>query len=241
MFYPASATIADNHPDLAKTVVSLDDYLHSLADVPISVDTTADLLDEDADVLARLFRLYQDQGVLSPVSRWLCPNDLDVLQPDEDGTLWCEICETAYDLDAALELVGYEVCQPGRPQAVAPARSAPHSHALIVGVGGYRELPRLATTVRDAVAVAEFLSSPTGAGYAKANVHLLLEQQADALRTSASPWSGWRVTPHPPTRWSSTSPATASGDSAGLSRASTCVLSIRRCTICGPLRSIPAT
>ena len=45
-------------------------------------------------------------------------------------------------------------------------------------MGGYRDLPQLATTVRDAATLAEFFASPSGAGFAPANVGLLLEDQA---------------------------------------------------------------
>ena len=65
----------------------------------------------------------------------------------------------------------------GQPQT-ASRRSTQRGHALIVGVGGYRDLPQLATTVRDAATLAEFFGSPSGAGFAPANVGLLLEDQA---------------------------------------------------------------
>jgi hypothetical protein len=196
MFYPASAAIAERHPDLAGLVASLDEFLHSLADLPINIDTIADLLDEDADVLARLFRLYQDQGVLVAQSILQCPNDMDVLQVDEDGALWCELCETTYDRDTCLESLVYQVRQPAWLQQQADTRTSPHSHALIIGVNGYRELPQLATPVGDATALAEFLASPTGAGFAPAHVRLLLEQQATRPEISlALEWLARSTTP----------------------------------------------
>ena len=45
----------------------------------------------DPDTLARLFRLYEAEGTLTPVVQRLCPDDLDALQPDAEGGLWCEI------------------------------------------------------------------------------------------------------------------------------------------------------
>ena len=216
MFFPASTIIAKHHPDLVGLIDTLDAHLHSLVDVPIRIDATADMLNVDPDTLARLFRIYEAEGTLTPVVLQLCPDDLDALQPDAEGGLWCEICETHFDADTCIEVDAYLVQQaPDRPastprdenrrgsvgpsgrlrtdrperselfsrQAAGQPQTASHrnnqrGHALIVGVGGYRDLPPLATTVRDAANLAEFFASPSGAGFAPANVGLLLEDQA---------------------------------------------------------------
>lgn len=180
MYFPVSSTIAKQHPDLVKLVSALDAHLQRLAGVPIRIDATAEMLNADPDTLARLFHLYETHGVLAPELLQLCPNDLDPLQADEDGGLWCEICETSFDRHTLLEAQAYRV----QPVAQAPAPAAPlattasRDHALFVGVGGYPSLPPLATAVRDAATLAEFFGSPAGAGFAPAQVGLLLDGQA---------------------------------------------------------------
>ena len=82
MFFPASSTIAKHHPDLVELIAALDAHMHSLVDVPVRIDATADMLDVDPDTLARLFRIYEAEGMLTPVVLQLCPDDLDALQPD---------------------------------------------------------------------------------------------------------------------------------------------------------------
>ena len=116
MFFPASTIIAKHHPDLVGLIDTLDAHLHSLVDVPIRIDATADMLDVDPDTLARLFRIYEAEGTLTPVVLQLCPDDLDALQPDAEGGLWCEICETHFDAGTCIEVEAYLVQQaPGRP------------------------------------------------------------------------------------------------------------------------------
>ena len=116
MFFPASTIIAKHHPDLVGLIDTLDAHLHSLVDVPIRIDATADMLNVDPDTLARLFRIYEAEGTLTPVVLQLCPDDLDALQPDESGGLWCEICERQFDGDTCIEVDAYLVQQAlGRP------------------------------------------------------------------------------------------------------------------------------
>lgn len=200
MYFRASSTIARQHPDLVTLVDALDTRLAKLAGVPLRSDAVAELLDADPDTLARLFHLYQAQGVLAPVMLQLCPTCLDPLEAGEDGRFRCGICEASFDGNTCLEVEAFQVVQaPGAEPT--PARSgrkaaSGRSHALVIGVGSYPDLPHLATTVHDAADLAEFFGNPAGAGFPPANVGLLLDQQAtrssislalEELVTSAKP------------------------------------------------------
>jgi hypothetical protein len=96
MFYPESDTIAADHPDLADQIHSVDRYLYEFGEQPFRLEPTADLLETKPRALERLLRLYEAHGVVERVEIFICPQDGELLEPNEESSLWCDVCETDY-------------------------------------------------------------------------------------------------------------------------------------------------
>lgn len=136
MSFPASDSIAADHPDLAEAVRTLDAHLARLGPEPFLPDRIADHVDLDPGLLLRLLHLYEICGAVEPVDGWLCPRDGSWLEPGEDGMLWCDVCteqynpdefecEAAYRLVAALPLPSG---QPGPRSAIRDLLLAAFTH-----------------------------------------------------------------------------------------------------------------
>lgn len=99
MYYPASATLAAQHPDLAQDFARIDAYLADLSLGPLAVETMADLLGMSDAALARLLTLYAHEGVLLREERFICPVDGAPLQPNEADGWYCDRCDAYYPPD----------------------------------------------------------------------------------------------------------------------------------------------
>jgi DNA-binding Lrp family transcriptional regulator len=99
MSYPASGTIAAEHPELADLVNALDRLLYELGPVPIRLASTAEILGIEPATLKRLLRQYEAHGIVEGIEIALCPTDGATLEPAPEGWLWCDLCETEYRRD----------------------------------------------------------------------------------------------------------------------------------------------
>jgi hypothetical protein len=99
MYYPASDTIASEHPDLASQVQAIDDYLYGRQGQDIRLGPAADIIDIEPDLLRRLLDLYVAHEVVEELEVYICPLDNVILEPDEEGSLACDICDEIYDPD----------------------------------------------------------------------------------------------------------------------------------------------
>ena len=178
MFYPASDTIATGHPELADQIRSVDRYLYELEDQPLRLEPTADLLNVEPRALQRLLRLYETHGVVEQAGIFICPEDGEIIETNEEGSLWCDVCETDYQPDECEREAAYRV-RPGL--TTSPPPSAPRftqGYALLIGVGAYRCLRPLGKTTSDARDIYTLLTDPAHAGYSRGNVRLLLDDSA---------------------------------------------------------------
>ncbi len=175
MLYRASDTIVAEHPELSDQIRSVDAYLHDRQGQLFRPERAADFLDMEPAALKRLLELYEARGVVESVKVWICPEEGEILEPDEDGALSCDICDTVYQPDDCGTEIAYRP-RPSLPTAPAPsAMPFTHGYALILGVGAYRLLHPLAKTTIDAHDLYDLLAQ---SGYPAANLALLLDEQA---------------------------------------------------------------
>lgn len=99
MYYPASATIAADHPDLAPQVQAVDAFFYDRQGQQLRLRPAADIIRIEPDLLQRLLALYIAHEVVDELEVTLCPLDNVTLEPDEEGTLACDICDEIYDPD----------------------------------------------------------------------------------------------------------------------------------------------
>jgi hypothetical protein len=126
MFYSESDTIAADHPELADQIRSVDRYLYELGEQLFRLEPMADLLDVEPRVLERLLKLYEAHGVVERVEIFNCPEDGEILEANEEGFLWCDVCETDYQPDECEREIAYRA----RPGSItSPPPSAPRAKA----------------------------------------------------------------------------------------------------------------
>ena len=94
----------------------------------------------------------------------------------------------------------------GRSAAAEPAAAKPvvipRSYALVVGIGGYKNLPekqQLRYAERDAEAIYSILISPEGGNFRAENVHQLVGARATPGDLKRDSKSGCRRSPRPTT------------------------------------------
>jgi len=97
------------------------------------------------------------------------------IESDEEGALWCDLCDVAYERDECEAEIAYRTTAAATPTPVAAAPRFASGHALLVGIGRYRTLCPLDKAAGDARALYDLL---TRAGYPRTNVHLLLDDRA---------------------------------------------------------------
>ena len=112
MLYPESDTIAAEHPEVADLIRSVDRHLYELREQPILLEPTADLLGMNPGSLKRLLRLYESHGVVEQVEILICPEDREILEANDEGVLWCDVCEGDYQPDECGREMAYRV-RPG--------------------------------------------------------------------------------------------------------------------------------
>lgn len=106
MYFPASATIASDHPDLALQVHAVDAFLYDRQGQQFRLGPAADIIGIEPDLLQRLLDLYTAHEVVDELDVYLCPLDNVILEPDEEGSLACDICDEIYDpMDCERETV----------------------------------------------------------------------------------------------------------------------------------------
>jgi hypothetical protein len=119
MFYPESDNIVSDHPGLADQIRSVDRYLYKLGEQPFRLEPTADLLDIKPGPLKRLLGLYEAHGLVERVEILICPEDGEILEADEEGSLCCDVCEAAYQPDECERETAYRA----RPGISPPPRA----------------------------------------------------------------------------------------------------------------------
>lgn len=186
MLYRASDTIAAEHPELADQIYSLDAYLHDRQGQLFRLGRAVDFLDMEPKALERLLELYEAHGVVESAKVWICSEDGEILEPNEDGALFCDVCDTAYQPDDCETEIAYRP-RPGLPITLAPsAVPFTHGYALLIGVGAYRHICPLAKAITDARDLHEMLLQ---SGYPAARVVLLSDDQA--TKTAISDRLDW--------------------------------------------------
>lgn len=109
MSYPVSDTIVASHPELAEQVRSIDSYLAERGQEPFLLDSMADFLSMKLGVLSRVLRLYETEGAVEQVEVFLCPEDGEFLEKNEEGLLWCDLCEGEYSADECQSEMAYRL------------------------------------------------------------------------------------------------------------------------------------
>lgn len=178
MFYPASDTIASKHPELVDQIHSIDSYLFELGGHLLRLDPAADSLDVGSGILERLLRLYEKYDVVEQVEIFICPEDGEIVEVNEEGVLWCDVCVTEYQSDECETETAYRVQASSISSPVADVPAFDRGYALLVGIGAYPHLRPLRKTTSDATALHDLLTDPVYAGYPRRNVRLLLDEGA---------------------------------------------------------------
>ena len=94
MFYVASGAIAADHREVGSTIPALDHYLHKNEGNQVRLGFAADILRIKRDVLGRLLRLYEGQGVVKEENAYICDScDGFITHRPGEGDLWCDICD----------------------------------------------------------------------------------------------------------------------------------------------------
>lgn len=170
MFFQESAIIANKHPELKEEIYRLDEHLYYRRGKLLQVDTTADILEMDVNFLKRLLKLYETRGVVEREEIFLCPEDGEILERNENGLLWCDSCELEYQPDECDKEIAYRVIS-------APDfyPSFSKGYALLIGINDYHNLRPLRKAAIDAEDLANLLKD---AGYPCSNIHLLLNETA---------------------------------------------------------------
>lgn len=104
MYYPVSATIVAEHPELAPEVELLDAFLRDVRGEPIRVERAADRLQLEPNLLARLLVLYERGSAVRRVRLRVCP---DCDQPLDDGGE-CDLCERRFPESGGRMEEGFE-------------------------------------------------------------------------------------------------------------------------------------
>jgi hypothetical protein len=178
MLYPASATIAAEHPELADQVRSIDEFLFSRQDQVFRLVPAADIMRIEPSELARLLKLYKKHEIIEEVRANICPEDNEILEFDQNGDLVCDICDATYLPDECEEEIAYRSLPASTPMVVSIEPAFTNGYALLIGIGEYINLTKLSKTTADASDLHELITDPIRAGYPQTNVALLLDIKA---------------------------------------------------------------
>jgi hypothetical protein len=99
------------HPELAETIAVLNEYLYKQQHRLFRLEPAADLLNIQPGMLERLLGLYENRGIVERVETYLCPQDEEILEINENNTLWCDLCTTEYEPDECEQGVAYRQAQ----------------------------------------------------------------------------------------------------------------------------------
>src|SRR5262245_45127251 len=99
MYYRESDNIAARSQELSEAITMLDEHLFVNRDGTIRIESTADLLDIELDVLANLFSLYEEEGVLRTETAFICPT-CDIPIEQEGVHVRCELCDMQFSSSA---------------------------------------------------------------------------------------------------------------------------------------------
>lgn len=133
LYYRVSDTIVAEHPDLAEEVRALDGFLRDNRGETIRAERVADHLDIEANLLKRLFLLYERAGSLRRTEIHICPACDHAL----GEKLECDLCERRFVASEAPHEIGYQPADLGTPDGVpvqedrAPAMSVSTIHDLL--------------------------------------------------------------------------------------------------------------
>lgn len=99
MYYPESERIAADHQEAAEVIEELDYYLHVNEGSLIRAQRAADLLGVSVDRVRRFLQMYVDSGAVASHEIAICPEcDVSIEPPEEDDGLFCDLCETDYEV-----------------------------------------------------------------------------------------------------------------------------------------------
>jgi len=174
MYYPASCTIAEKHPELTDQIQVVDRFFYE-CDGGFRIGPAADLLGVDPNLFRRLVQLYIAEGTIKASEVYICPEDGEVLEPDESGSLACDVCEGQYQPEECERETIYRVVEARRTTRIQPPLPFPQGCALLVGIATYHRLRPLSKTATDARDLHDLLAQ---SGYSADNLALLLDEQA---------------------------------------------------------------
>jgi hypothetical protein len=163
MYYPASATIAGSHPELADEVSELDAYLAGLDGVPARLEIASDILGVPPDCLRRLLELYIEAGAVAAEYWYFCPECTSSVErvPEEAAAdFYCDVCERTVSFRDR-ELIAEKVYRPELAD-VRPAESQEAATTAVTTIlfvagdrsGGQRSplmIPREEKAIRDSI------------------------------------------------------------------------------------------
>lgn len=136
MYYPASDTIAAEHPDIAAEIRALDAYLRDNRGEALRASRIALHVDVEHRVLTEILAQLAAAGAVRVLTLHVCPKCDVVLEDDFE----CDICEQSYRGRSVPTEIGYEATDLGPPKdGTAPAEAAEKTRVLfIAGMrGGY--------------------------------------------------------------------------------------------------------
>jgi hypothetical protein len=178
MLYRASDIIAGEHPEITHQIRAIDEYLYLRQGQIFSLGQAVNFLNMEPKALERILELYKVHGIVETAQVWICPEDSEILEEDEKGTLFCDVCDIAYKPDDCRSEIAYHLQPSAPPVSVPSAGLFTGGFALLVGVGKYKYLPPLHKTVTDASDLYALLTDPVRCGYPQTQVELLLDEQA---------------------------------------------------------------
>jgi hypothetical protein len=135
MLFLVSGTIAAEHPDVADELSAIDRYLDRVGQDPFRLEPTIDFLSMEIPrvekgALLRLLGLYETQGAIEQVEMRICPDHGEIVEPDEEGALWCGQFNHELGEDECLKETAYRV-RPGLarlPSSPSAGDSVPAGH-----------------------------------------------------------------------------------------------------------------
>jgi hypothetical protein len=114
MLYPESDSIVNQHPEISEHIRDLDDFLAHFQGPHFSVEHVSGLLRIETGLLTRLLRCYEEHTVVERIDIEVCPYDQEELQVDDDGALWCDICERSYYPEECEKRMAFRLLNPLR-------------------------------------------------------------------------------------------------------------------------------
>jgi alpha-ketoglutarate-dependent taurine dioxygenase len=108
MFYPESEAIASDHNELQETIREIDSNLNSYGSEYFQLEHWADRLEIRPIKLKEIFSLYRSAGVLEEYVLQTCPKCGELVDEEEQGKYFCDICEADFLKSETLPVTHYK-------------------------------------------------------------------------------------------------------------------------------------